>query len=248
MLGQCGDVVSVGVAATKTVTAKSMVCVDADGYLVDADDATAVSFWDIALTGAVNTAGADGALSVWVARSGLFQLTGAGLAATDVGKEVWQNTDASTVTTTPGTILIGHLEFINGATAARVNIKPLAMVGQRIDRQESYTFGHIAAAMTGKKAFEDREFGRRYLVLSSFGDLEVAPGGADTLTCELNDGTTAYALLGAGISAANVHAENKVAQVLTTATMKANTDTDATLTDAGVTSQGLKGVFTVEFL
>jgi len=248
MLGQCGDVVSVGVAATKTVTAKSMVCVDADGYLVDADDATAVSFWGIALTGAVNTAGADGDLSVWVARSGLFQLTGAGLAATDVGKEVWQNTDASTVTTTPGTILVGHLEFINGATAARVNIKPLAAVGSRVDRQKVIPFSFINAAMTGKTCFADAEFGRRYLVLSSFGDLEVAPGGADTLTCALSDGTTSYALLGTGITAAAVHGENKVAQVLTTATMKANTDTDATLTDSGVTSEGLKGVFTVEFL
>jgi hypothetical protein len=242
LLGQVADVVSVGVAATKTVTARSMVALDADGYLVDADDTTAVDFWGIALTGAVNTGGADGALSVWVARSGLFQLTGAGLAATDAGKEVWQVTDAVTVTTTPGDHLVGILEFINGATAARVNIRPLPKRGDRADRQFTISFSHSGATLNGKSAFADREYKRKYVVLSMFADVETAPGGTDTLTCTLTDGTTTFAAV---ITGAATHGENKTPELTTP--MKANFDTDLTLTDTATTSADVKGEILCEW-
>ena len=242
------DIEHVGVAAAKAVTINEMVCLDAGGYLVAADDATAMSFWGICLETVDNAAGADGDLTAPVARSGSFTLIGAGLAATDNGKEVWHSACGTTVTTTPGTILVGTLEYVTGATVAKVAIKPLAIVGQRIDRQRVVPFGRAAAAGNGLLALQDWECDRRYIILSAFADLDVAPGGADVLSLELSDGTTTYAAVGTGISAAGLHGENKVAQVLTTATMKANTDTDITITDSAALSAGLKGQLLIERL
>lgn len=237
LLSRCGDVVSVGVAASKTVTTGSMVCLDADGFLVDADDATAVSFWGICLYGLAN-AGADGAVDAWVARSGLVQLTGAGLAAADAGKEVWQVTNDVTVTTTPGRILVGHLNEINGATAARVQIKPMPIVGQRADRQFVIPFSHSGAALNSKSARTDMEFPRRYIPLIMQFNVETAPGGSDTLTVTLTDGTTTFAAV---VTAAAVLGENKTAMVPATETMKANFDTDITLVDTAALTADLKG-------
>jgi hypothetical protein len=233
-----GKMEIVGVAATKAVVAGDMVCKDADGYLVKASDATAVSFWGIAMDSRDNSAGADGALYCYVLRDALIGLTGSGLAATDVGKEVWQTTDTATVTTTPGTILVGVIEQVPTATTPVVRIKPLAEVGERIDRQFVILFAHSGATLNGKSARTDMEFPRRYLPLIMQFNLETAPGGTDTLTATLTDGTTTFAAVCTG---AAVLGENKTPMVLTTETMKADTDTDVTLADTSTTSADCKG-------
>ncbi len=242
-----GDIQRVGVATTKIVAAGHMVALNAAGYAVDMDDAGAISIWGLALTSADNTLGADGALSVYVARSGVKVLAdvGGAAAATDMGDEVWQSTDAVTVTQTPGIILVGTIERVLSAGSLLVRFKPLAKVGQRTERRFEIPFQHSGAALNGKTAFADREYLRRYICLSMFVDAETAPGGADVLTVTLTDATTTYA---ATITGAAVHGENKTPQVFTVATMKANTDTDLTLGDTAATSANVKGVITCEAL
>jgi hypothetical protein len=234
----------VGVAASKTIVVNTLVCLDADGYLVAAADATAVSFWGLALEGGVN-AGADGAIDVAVQREGLATVIAAGLAVTDAGKEVWHSATSNTVTVTPGTILCGILNRYISAISCEIKFVRLPIVGQRANRQFQMPFSVNGATLNNTKGFEDRELPRRYICLSMFLDAETAPGGTDVLTATLSDGTTTFV---ATITGSATHGELKTAQVLTTATMKAATDTDVTLTDTSTTTADVKGVIICEAL
>jgi hypothetical protein len=238
--------VDVDVAATMEITAGEMVCLDGDGFLVAADEATAVSFWGIALETVDNSLGADGDLTCLVRRFGTYPLTGAGLTETDIGKEVWAS-DATTVTTTPGDILVGIIDSIASATEPTVRIKPMPIVGQRTERQFTIPFTYIGAVgAVGVVANEDMEFPRKYLPLRAFADAETAPGGAYFCTIELDDGSTQYALT---ITGSATHGENKTAAALSAA-MLAATDTDITLVDdnASGATEGVKGHFLCEAL
>jgi hypothetical protein len=240
-----GHVVEVGVAATKSTTANQMVCLDADGYLVDAADATAVSFWGVALDTVDNSTGADGDLDCSVRRWGIAELTGAGLAATDVGKECWVSTDSATITTTPGDILVGVIDSIASATEPTVRYRPMPIVGERTDRQFEIPFVYNGAVgAVGVKAHEDREYPTKYKVLQGYADAETAPGGAYVCTIELDDGTTQFAIT---ITGSATHGENKTAGATS---FLAATDTDVTLVDddASGATEFVKGVFLCEAL
>jgi len=218
---------------------------DADGYLVDAADATAVSFWGVALDTVDNSTGADGDLDCSVRRWGIAELTGAGLAATDVGKECWVSTDSATITTTPGDILVGVIDSIASATEPTVRYKPMPIVGERTDRQFEIPFVYNGAVgAVGVKAHEDREYPTKYKVLQGYADAETAPGGAYVCTIELDDGTTQFAVT---ITGSATHGENKTAGA--TAFLAA-TDTDVTLVDddASGATEFVKGVFLCEAL
>ncbi len=235
----------IDVAANAVIAAGDGVAMDIGGHLIEMSDGTAVSFWGIALTAVDNTGGADGDLSVWVARSGLHQLTGAALGAADVGKEVYQVTDNTTVTTTPGNILVGHLEKVDGATVAYVRIKPLPIVGQRVDRQFHLSAMYSGAiGHTGVKAFEDREFLKKYVVLSGFADCQVAPGGAYTCTLTLDDGVTSFAVV---ITGSDTHGENKTA-ALSSPMLITDTDLDMIDNNASGASETVKADFLCEAL
>jgi hypothetical protein len=240
-----GQTHDVPVAANKVITADKMVCLDTDGYLVDAGDATAVSFWGMALETADNTGGADGDISCNVRRFGVTAsgiLAGAGLAATDVGQECWVGADSGTITMTPGDILVGIIEEVESATEPIVRYVELPIVGERTNRQREIHFSHSGNTLDGKNAFEDREFLRKYVVLAGYADVETAPGGADVLTIELDDGATQFAVT---ITGAATHGENKTpaptSPMLTT-------DTDVTLADTAALSSDVKGMFLVEDL
>jgi hypothetical protein len=239
-----GDVELVGVAANKAVTV-GQVCLDADGFLVDSDDATAVSFWGFALEAGDNTGGSDGDISVAVRRSGTEDQAAVGLADADVGKEVWQATDNATVTITPGTKLVGHISVVKSATLCTVAYKRMPIVGQRTDRQFTIPFSHTGATLNGKSAFTDNQYKRRYIPLSMQFDVETSPGGTDTLTCTLTDGTTTFA---AAATEPAVHGELHTPMVPATETMKADFDTDLTLTDTGSTTANVKGEIVCEAL
>jgi len=235
----------VGVAATKTIVANTLVCLDADGYLVPAADATAVSFWGLALEGGNNSAGLDGAIDVAVQREGLATMIAAGLAVTDAGKEVWHSATSNTVTVTPGTILCGILNRYISATSCEIKFVRLPIVGQRANRQFLITGQKAGATLNGKACFADREFPRRYLVLAGFLDVDTAPGGSDHLEATLTDATTTFQV---AVTASATHGELKTPQVLTTATMKANFDTDVTLADSSTTTAGVNVCFICEAL
>lgn len=247
-LDQDGHAVEVGVAANKTVTANKLACLDADGYLVDAGDVTAVSFWGLALETVDNTGGADGDLSANVRRWGLTGsgvIAGAGLAATDVGQECWVGADSGTITTTPGDILVGVIGEVESATEPRVRYAAMPIVGERTSRQFEIPFTFIGAVgSSGVAAFEDREFATKYKVLAGYADAETAPGGAYVCTVTLTDGTTSFDVT---ITGAATHGENKTAGATA---MEAATDTDVTLVDdnASGATEGVKGVFLCEAL
>lgn len=237
------EIALVGVAANVAITV-GQVFLDATGGLVDSDAAGALHMWGWALVAIDNTGGALGDVSALVVRDGVIPMTGAGLAATDIGSEVWQNTDNVTVTTTPGTKLVGVIEAVPTATTPRVRIKPLAKVGGRLDRRFPIPFSHSGATLNGKNARTDMQFDRRYIIISSQFDVEVSPGGTDALTVTINDGTTTFAAV---CTEPAVMGENLTPQTLAQA-MEANTDTDVTLTDTGTTTADMKGGAIAEYL
>jgi hypothetical protein len=222
------DIEFVGVAANKVITVSAGVCLDADGYLVDMDDATAISFWGYSLEAADNTGGADGAIDCAVQRSGEITFTSSSLVAADLGKEVWQATDHTTVTKTPGTKLVGVISKVISATSCKVTIKPMPIVGQRTDRQFPIDGVMIGACGTGATVFADRQFKRRYICLQGFADALTAPSSTYNCAIALSDGTTTFTI---PIATTATHGELLTAQVPTTATMKADFDTDLTCTD-----------------
>lgn len=239
------DFAYVGVAANKVVTSGGIVALDADGFLVDADDGTAVSFWGLATEAGDNTGGSDGDISVWVARSGKFTAIAAGLAAADEGKEVWHSATGDTVSTTPGDIAVGHIEEFLSATSCSVRFKPLPIVGQRTDRRDSIQACYIGAVgNSGVVAMEDMEFKRKYVVLAGFADAQTAPSSTYNCTIELDDGTTQFSLT---IATTATHGENKTAAP--TSPML-TTDTDITLVDdnASATTADVKVRFEIEYL
>jgi hypothetical protein len=231
VIGMGMDVMSYPVGASKNINVLgAMIAIDpSTGGAELANGAAACDFVGIGLMTVDNSSGSLGDKIVWVARTGVFQLTGSGLAATDVGKEVWVGADSVTVTTTPGDKLVGHLEkYQTGATVALVRIRPLPARGSRTDRRFMIPFQRTAkcGVTAGAKVFEDREFGRKWLPLAAFVDCETAPSGSYYTTYTLSDGTTAtFAFT---ITGAATHGEQKTAG---TVPQLANTDTDLTGVD-----------------
>jgi hypothetical protein len=240
-----GDFALVGVAANKSVTASVGVALDADGFLVDMDDSTAVSFWGVSMEAGDNTGGSDGDISVWVARSGKVTLASSGLAAANEGAEVWQATDAVTVSLTPGDILVGHIEEFLSATSCSVRFKPMPIVGQRTERRFQIDATYIGAVgNSGVVALEDLEFDRKYVVIGGYADAQTAPGSGYQCDIDLDDGTTQFTVV---IDDTATHGENKTPAP--TSPMK-TTDTDVTLVDdnaSGATAD-VKAHFECEYL
>jgi len=68
-----GDLLAIPVAATEEIFAGSLVCSNASGYAVPADDAAGLKFEGVATENVDNSSGADGDLSVVVRRRGRYR-------------------------------------------------------------------------------------------------------------------------------------------------------------------------------
>lgn len=106
------------VKTATTIYKGALVAVDATGYAVPAVG-TAVRVVGVAYETIVN-AGASGALSVRVWRTGTFQFNASGMAVTNIGAKVYV-TDDNTVQLSPtSTIQVGVITEFLSATLVRV--------------------------------------------------------------------------------------------------------------------------------
>lgn len=233
------DLQTLPVAASTTITSGTMVCINSSGYLIAGTTTAGIKFAGVALETIDNSAGANGALSCRVIRRGIFEFTAAGLAITDYGAEVWIS-NATTVTTTPGNVRVGKLSRYDSATVAPVAIDP-DWEGRIFTIDGSYIG---AVGSSGVKGIEDREFTRKYKVLSGWADAQTAPSSTYSCGIVLSDGVTSFTVT---ISTTATHGENKTAG---TVPMLAATDTDVTLTDdnASATTADVKFTFVCQEL
>jgi predicted RecA/RadA family phage recombinase len=77
------------VAATTKIYAGSLVCVNSSGYAVPAADTSGFKFIGIALSQVDNSTGADGAKSLRVRRSGVFEFDAASITQAMVGDPMY---------------------------------------------------------------------------------------------------------------------------------------------------------------
>ena len=229
------EYVDAPVAASTAIDAGDLVALNATGYLVTADDATARRFAGVAKQTADNSAGIDGALNCIVAVSGVHNMTCSGLTQADVGKKCYATAD-TTVSLTPGIICCGVLERHVSATIAAVRID--AQVNEAgntgVGAGRIFTVGgyqHVIGSST-KYIMDGLELPVRCRVISMWMQLVTAPGGSDTVTATITDGTTTATCVATG---AAVHAENKS---ITAVPLLANTDIDITVVDSATTGAG----------
>ncbi|MFW6162911.1 MAG: hypothetical protein ACODAJ_09090 [Planctomycetota bacterium] len=121
-----GDLLSLPVAASETIYAGSLVCVDTDGYAVAAADTSGYIFMGVATEQADNSGGSDGDVHVTVYRRGRFRFgwQGYGLTQAAVGDLAYvvddQTLDAPDDTTND--VLVGQITKIEGTDEVWVDI------------------------------------------------------------------------------------------------------------------------------
>lgn len=122
-----------GVAALAVIYAGTMLCYDADGYIVDGADTAGYRFAGVAREDVSNAAGADGDKDATFFREGTFKFASSGLTAADVGKPVFL-IDNQTVglldhASVDMAIYVGVITEVVSATLCFVDIDPAGIAG-----------------------------------------------------------------------------------------------------------------------
>lgn len=121
------------VAASTTIYAGSMVCINTSGYAVAAANTAGYALAGVARAQADNASGSAGDINVEVYRIGSFELASSGLTIASEGQPCWVSDD-QTVATTPGNVFVGIIREYVSATSAYVDVEPAveqAPLGQR---------------------------------------------------------------------------------------------------------------------
>jgi hypothetical protein len=128
-----GDLLSVPVAASTRVFAGSLVCVDANGFAVPADDAAGLLLAGVATAQADNRTGSDGDLSVVVRRRGRFRFaSGSPLDQSSVGQKAYA-VDDQTVALAAGvsnSVAVGVIDKVESSSSGWVSIDAAVLAGR----------------------------------------------------------------------------------------------------------------------
>ena len=143
------------VAASTTIYAGALVCLNASGYAVAAAATAGYQVVGVAKEQVDNSSGSNGDKNVEVHRTGAFEFTSSGLTIADEGKPCWI-TDDNNVTKTPGDVFAGIIREYVSATSAYVDVEPATRevkgVAQRdYSRNELLEYGVTASAVNHVK-------------------------------------------------------------------------------------------------
>ena len=128
-----GEFKVIPVAASVKIFAGSMVCANATGYAAPAADTANFRFQGIAEEYVDNSAGADAAKTVKV-RRGVFELTTAGAAITDVGKHVFATDDQTVALNgTTNAVYVGRIFQFVSATSVFVDTREKRLALEQAD-------------------------------------------------------------------------------------------------------------------
>lgn len=240
------DCVLVPVAASTTVVAGTMVCV-AGGYAVPAANTATYVFKGVALTGADNSGGSAGDLSVLVKTKGVFSMVGTSLAVTDNKAQVWVS-NATTVTKNPGLVYAGMLSGYSASTVAHLSIDSAsqeAWTGAAADQIARGRLFNISAyyptaiANNTVTVLDGLEMPVAFRVLRGYVTCTAAPSGSYVATVTITDGTTPKTVTVTGAAVAG-ETEN------INTTYAANTDIDITV--AGDNASNAAAGFNITFV
>ena len=134
-----GELASYPVAASTTIYAGSLVCINTSGYAVAAANTAGYKLVGVAREQADNSAGSNGDINVEVSRAGAFEFASTGLTIAKVGDPVYISDD-QTVSTSAANVYAGVIAKHESATSAYIDITPAT-------RPASYTSG--ALSLTG---------------------------------------------------------------------------------------------------
>ena len=143
------------VAASTTIYAGALVCLNTSGYAVAAAATAGYQVVGVAKEQVDNSSGSNGDESVEVHRTGAFEFTSSGLSIADEGKPCWI-TDDNNVTTTPGDVFVGILREYVSATSAYVDVEPATREAKGVtqrdsSRNELLAYGVTASAVNHVK-------------------------------------------------------------------------------------------------
>jgi len=111
-----GSEIEYKVAGGAKIFAGSLVCLNESGYAVPGADTSGFKFLGVAREQADNSSGANGNVTVRVARKGVFRFSASGMATTDIGAAVNIADDQTVAKTTTQSIACGEIaEFISAA-------------------------------------------------------------------------------------------------------------------------------------
>ena len=137
-----GDLLAIPVAAGERIFAGSLVCADADGYAVPAEDAAGLAFQGVATSQADNSSGDDGDKSVVVRRRGRYRLAYSGaLTQAALGAKVYA-VDDQTVDAANGishSVLAGVIDRVEGPGDCWVSIDAAVLAGKAWDEPTTTT-------------------------------------------------------------------------------------------------------------
>jgi hypothetical protein len=125
---EVGSVRSYPVAASSTIYAGAIVCVDNNGYAVPGSDSANLKFVGIAREKADNSSGSAGDISVEVdcIHGSTWRFAATSLAQADGdGTQVFVSDDQTVAKSTTNSVKIGRLAYFESATVAVVAIEPL---------------------------------------------------------------------------------------------------------------------------
>jgi hypothetical protein len=128
-----GDLLSMPVAAARRIFAGALVCADADGYAVPAQDAAGLLFAGVATAQADNTAGADGDVSVVVRRRGRYRLASASaLDQSALGARLYAVDDQTVADAeaVANDVLVGVADKVESAGECWVSIDSAVLAGR----------------------------------------------------------------------------------------------------------------------
>lgn len=109
------------VAASTTIYAGSMVCLNTSGYAVPGADTASFIYVGVAQEKADNSSGSNGDLNVETRiDDSVHEFAGSGLAVTDVGATAYVSDDQTIATSTTNSIAAGKIIGIESATSALV--------------------------------------------------------------------------------------------------------------------------------
>ena len=114
---QDGEMVDVKVKGSTTIYKGALVVDLGDGYASPGSNAGAYTFLGVAAEKADNSSGSDGAVSVRINKTGVYQIPKPSAAQTDIGQAMNIRDDNTVDTTSSNSILAGYcVDIVNSST------------------------------------------------------------------------------------------------------------------------------------
>lgn len=119
---QDGQIVSVKVKGSTTIYKGGLIVDKGTGYAEPGDDGSGYAFLGVAEEAVDNSSGADGAVSIRVNKTGVYQYTKASAVQSDLGVAMYIHDDQTVGTSSTNSILAGYCAGIVDSSTIKLRI------------------------------------------------------------------------------------------------------------------------------